>query len=65
MEPLIIALALLGQPATCELPTVCEPTTVEVNCADFHRRRPAVRALRAVGRGLNHLRPFRRDRRCR
>ncbi len=64
MEPLILAFALCGHPATCEVPPVVE-THVSVQVSETYRsRRPARRALKAVGRAIHFLRPF-RGRRCR
>ncbi len=64
MESIILAFALCGHPATCEVPPVVE-THVSVQVSEtYHSRRPARRALKAVGRGIRFLRPFRRQR-CR
>ncbi|HUT09452.1 MAG TPA: hypothetical protein VMY42_03070 [Thermoguttaceae bacterium] len=62
MESLILVAALLGRPAECPLPTIADPPpAVQIHAKCFHRR-PAQRALRAVGRCVHVLRPF--HRRC-
>ncbi len=64
MESIILAFALCGHPATCEVPTVVE-THVSVQVSETYRRgRPARRVLKAVGRAVRFLRPLRRHR-CR
>ncbi len=64
MESIILAIALCGHPATCEVPPVVE-THVSIQMTEtYHARRPARRILKAVGRAVRFLRPFRRHR-CR
>lgn len=64
MEILILSLALCGRPAECPLWTIGDPpAAVQIHARCCHRH-PARRSLRAVGRAVNFLRPF-RGRRCR
>ena len=71
MNALILAIALTGQgPAAGQCPTETtvtvsqETTSVEITERSA-RRHPVARAVKAIGKGLNHLRPFHRGRRCR
>ena len=69
MNALILALVFSAQ---CPTGCACAPalviapqpptTTVETT-DDTTRRHPALHALKAIGKGVNHLRPFRRGRR--